>query len=99
MKHQSPFLESCSVSRLFGAHEISEPNKVRLVKRSNTVSGVLYEWAAATEEIKVSLGGVWSSVFFLPRVLFGELFDNIKASGHYFLGPRGTKFILLIRLV
>lgn len=26
-KHQSPFLES-AVSRLFGVHEISEPNKV-----------------------------------------------------------------------
>lgn len=60
-----------SVSRLFGVHEISEPNKVRLVKKSNKVAGVLYEWAAATEEIKASSGGVWTSVFFLRRVLFG----------------------------
>lgn len=71
-KHQSPFLESCCVSRLFGVHEISEPNKVgRLVRESNKVPGVLYEWAAATEEIKATLRGVWTSVFFLPKVLFG----------------------------
>lgn len=71
VKHQSPFFESCSVSRLFGVHEISEPNQVRLVKKSNKVPGVLYEWAAATDQIKASLGGGWTSVFFLPRVLFG----------------------------
>lgn len=70
-KHQSPFLESCFVSRLFAVHKISEPNKVRLGKKSNKVPGVLYEWVAATEEIKASLGEVWTSVFFLPRVLFG----------------------------
>lgn len=29
VKHQSPFLESNAVSRLFGVHEISEPNKAR----------------------------------------------------------------------
>lgn len=29
VKHQSPFLESSAVSRLFGVHEISEPNKAR----------------------------------------------------------------------
>lgn len=27
VKHQSAFLESSAVSRLFGVHEISEPNK------------------------------------------------------------------------
>lgn len=27
VKHQSPFLESSAVSRRFGVHEISEPNK------------------------------------------------------------------------
>lgn len=27
VKHQSPFLESSTISRLFGVHEISEPNK------------------------------------------------------------------------
>lgn len=27
VKHQSPFLESSAVSRLFGVHDISEPHK------------------------------------------------------------------------
>lgn len=66
-KHQSPFLESCFVSRLFGVHEISGPNKVRLVKKSNKVAGFLYEWAAATEEIKASLVGSGHLFSFYPE--------------------------------
>lgn len=58
----------------------------KLVRKSNKVPGVLYEWAA-TDEIKAALGGAWTSVFFLSNVLFGSLFDNIKASGHGVLWP------------
>lgn len=50
----------------------SEPNKARrFVRGSYKVPGALYERAAATEEIKATLRGVWTSVFFLPKVLFG----------------------------
>lgn len=39
VKHQSPSLESSAVSRLFGVHEISGPNKAgRLVRKGNKVS-------------------------------------------------------------
>lgn len=43
----------------------------RLIRKSNKVSSVLYDRAATTEEIKASVGGVGTSVFFLSNVLFG----------------------------
>lgn len=71
-KHQSLSLESCSICHLFGVHEISEPNKVRrLVRESNKAPGVLYEWAASTEEIKVTLrGGVDICFLFTQSVIW-----------------------------
>lgn len=50
--------------------------------RATKSPNVLYDRAATTEEIKAPVGAVCTSVFFSSSVLFGHLFDNIKAFGH-----------------